>query len=58
MSESSDESGESDLLEERRVEIVARDDDLDQDEQGSQRNRDEAVDKGSVESWERKRVSS
>lgn len=58
MSESSDESGESDLLEERRVEIVARDDDLDQDEQGSQRNRDEAVDKRSVESWERKRVSS
>lgn len=58
MSESSDESGESDLLEERRVEIVARDDDLNQDEQGSQRNRDEAVDKGSVESWERKRVSS
>lgn len=42
-------TNEPDSLEEGRVEIVARDDDLDQDEESAQRHSHEAVDEGSVE---------
>ena len=42
-------------LEERRIEIVSRDDHLDEDEEGAERHGHEAVDERSVESWARQK---